>query len=61
MCVKLLLIYYYSYDSTSKSREQQFITKVCIATHTTLNFKIKPALYFSILQIKLFKTITKLF
>ena len=29
--------------------------------HTTLNFKIKLALYFSILQIKLFRDITKLF
>ena len=61
MCVKLLLINYYSYDSTSKSREQQFITKVRVATHTTLNFKIKSALNFGILQIKLFKTVRKLF
>ena len=48
-------------DITGKSCEQRLITKEHIATHTNLILLFKPALYYSALVIKLFKSSIKLF
>ena len=48
-------------DITSKSREQRFITKEHIATHTNLIILFKCVLCSSTLVIKLFKSSIKLF
>ena len=48
-------------DVTNKSRVQRLITKEHIATHANLILLFKPALYSSILVIKLFKSSIKLF
>ena len=54
--VNLLRKYHNCLPIIMESCEQRFITRERIATHTHLNFNLKPALYYSTLVIKLFKT-----
>ena len=54
--INLLLLF----RNTIMSGEQSLITKEHIATHTYLNFKLKPALYSSTLMVKPFIKLFKL-